>query len=41
MTRVIIVRHGQSTYNIVRRIQGRTDASRLTEKGCNDAAKVG
>ncbi len=41
MTRVIIVRHGQSTYNIVRRIQGRTDASELTEKGCNDAAKVG
>lgn len=41
MTRVIIVRHGQSTYNTVRRIQGRTDASRLTEKGCNDAAKVG
>ena len=41
MTRVFIVRHGQSTYNIVRRIQGRTDVSRLTEKGCNDAIKVG
>ncbi|MFY7886972.1 MAG: histidine phosphatase family protein, partial [Dolichospermum sp.] len=27
MTRVIIVRHGQSTYNIEKRIQGRTDAS--------------
>ncbi|MDB9447364.1 histidine phosphatase family protein [Anabaena sp. CS-542/02] len=41
MTRVIIVRHGQSSYNIERRIQGRTDVSRLTEKGCADASKVG
>ncbi|HLO87143.1 MAG TPA: histidine phosphatase family protein [Nostocaceae cyanobacterium] len=41
MTRVIIVRHGQSTYNIERRIQGRTDASTLTEKGSQDAIKVG
>ncbi|MBD2447608.1 histidine phosphatase family protein [Nostoc sp. FACHB-152] len=41
MTRVIIVRHGQSSYNAERRIQGRTDASRLTEKGRNDASKVG
>ncbi len=41
MTRVIIVRHGQSSYNTERRIQGRTDVSRLTEKGCADASKVG
>ena len=41
MTRVIIVRHGQSTYNIVRRIQGLLDESELTEKGRNDAVKVG
>ncbi|MDZ7963002.1 MAG: histidine phosphatase family protein [Aulosira sp. DedQUE10] len=41
MTRVIIVRHGQSTYNTEKRIQGRTDVSRLTEKGQNDASKVG
>jgi broad specificity phosphatase PhoE len=41
MTRVIIVRHGQSTYNIEKRIQGRTDASRLTEKGQADAIQVG
>ncbi|MBD2386579.1 histidine phosphatase family protein [Cylindrospermum sp. FACHB-282] len=41
MTRVIIVRHGQSTYNTEKRIQGRTDVSSLTEKGCNDARKVG
>ncbi|MEA5582638.1 histidine phosphatase family protein [Nodularia harveyana UHCC-0300] len=41
MTRVIIVRHGESSYNTERRIQGRTDVSRLTEKGCADASKVG
>lgn len=41
MTRVIIVRHGQSTYNIERRIQGRTDASTLTDKGRSDAGKAG
>ncbi|NET72886.1 MAG: histidine phosphatase family protein [Sphaerospermopsis sp. SIO1G2] len=41
MTRVIIVRHGQSTYNIERRIQGRTDASSLTEQGQSDATKTG
>ncbi|MDZ8050753.1 MAG: histidine phosphatase family protein [Aulosira sp. ZfuVER01] len=41
MTRVIIVRHGQSSYNTEKRIQGRTDVSRLTEKGQNDATKVG
>jgi broad specificity phosphatase PhoE len=41
MTRVIIVRHGQSGYNTERRIQGRTDASTLTEKGRNDANKAG
>jgi len=41
MTCVIIVRHGQSGYNTERRIQGRTDASTLTEKGRNDASIVG
>jgi len=41
LTRVIIVRHGQSTYNIVRRIQGLLDESELTQKGRNDAVKVG
>lgn len=40
-TRVIIVRHGQSSYNTERRIQGRSDASTLTEKGRGDALKVG
>lgn len=41
MTRVIIVRHGQSNYNTEKRIQGRSNKSELTEKGRNDAAKVG
>ncbi|AKG20463.1 histidine phosphatase family protein [Calothrix sp. 336/3] len=41
MTRVIIVRHGESTYNTEKRIQGRSDASRLTEKGREDASLVG
>lgn len=41
MTRVIIVRHGQSSYNTEKRIQGRSDASKLTEKGRNDSSKVG
>ncbi|BAZ42472.1 phosphoglycerate mutase [Calothrix sp. NIES-4101] len=41
MTRVIIVRHGQSNYNTEKRIQGRSNASQLTEKGRHDAAKVG
>lgn len=40
-TRVIIVRHGQSSYNTEKRIQGRSDVSTLTEKGQNDARKVG
>ncbi len=41
MTRVIIVRHGQSSYNTEKRIQGRTDVSTLTDKGQKDAIKVG
>jgi probable phosphoglycerate mutase len=40
-TRVILVRHGQSTYNAQHRIQGRLDDSVLTEKGCNAAYQVG
>lgn len=41
MTRVIIVRHGQSTYNAQRRIQGRTNSSTLTDKGRSEAIQVG
>lgn len=40
-TRVIIVRHGQSSYNAEKRIQGRCDESVVTEKGIEDAQKVG
>lgn len=40
-TRVILVRHGQSTYNLQRRIQGRLDKSILTEAGRAAALQVG
>lgn len=40
-TRVIIVRHGQSSYNSQQLIQGRCDESVLTEKGTADARQVG
>lgn len=40
-TRVIIVRHGQSTYNAQKIIQGRCDESVLTERGIADAQQVG
>ncbi|NES74478.1 MULTISPECIES: histidine phosphatase family protein [Okeania] len=40
-TRVILVRHGQSTYNVERRIQGRLDVSILTDIGINAARQVG
>ena len=40
-TRVIIVRHGQSTYNAQKIIQGRCDKSVLTDKGVADARQVG
>lgn len=40
-TRVIIVRHGQSSYNAEQIIQGRCDESVLTEQGKADAQIVG
>ena len=40
IARVILVRHGQSTYNIERRIQGRLDKSVLTENGQATARQV-
>ena len=40
-TRVIIVRHGQSSFNAIQKIQGRSDLSVLTEQGHQDALKVG
>ena len=41
VTRVIIVRHGQSSYNAQKRIQGRSDESVVTEKGRQDAQALG
>lgn len=40
-TRVILVRHGQSTFNLKKRIQGQIDVSELTELGINQAQRVG
>ncbi|MFM2430506.1 MAG: hypothetical protein RLZZ511_1719 [Cyanobacteriota bacterium] len=41
-TRVIIVRHGESTYNVAKRVQGHLDdQSLLTEKGMAMAVQVG
>ncbi len=40
-TRVIILRHGQSTYNSQGRIQGRSDLSVLTDRGRADAELTG
>lgn len=40
-TRVILVRHGQSSYNALKMIQGRCDESVLTDKGIADAKIVG
>ena len=40
-TRVIIVRHGQSSYNAQKIIQGRCDKSVLTDKGVIDAQQLG
>jgi probable phosphoglycerate mutase len=40
-TRVIIVRHGESSFNVERRVQGHWDKSTLTEKGQEMALQVG
>jgi phosphoserine phosphatase len=41
-TRVIIVRHGESTYNVAKRVQGHIDdASQLTDKGLAMGTQVG
>ncbi len=40
-TRVIILRHGQSSYNSQGRIQGRCNDSTLTDKGMADAVTTG
>jgi phosphoserine phosphatase len=40
-TRVILVRHGISTYNVLKRVQGHCDESTLTEEGRMAAQSVG
>nr|WP_299411276.1 histidine phosphatase family protein [Acaryochloris sp. IP29b_bin.148] len=40
-TRVILVRHGESTFNVEGRVQGHLDKSTLTERGLADARQVG
>ncbi|MBE7380706.1 MAG: histidine phosphatase family protein [Leptolyngbya sp. SIO1E4] len=40
-TRVILVRHGQSTYNLKKLIQGQIDVSTLTDLGIAQAQQVG
>lgn len=40
-TRVILVRHGESTFNVEGRVQGHLDKSSLTEQGLADARRVG
>ncbi|MDB9529093.1 histidine phosphatase family protein [Oscillatoria sp. CS-180] len=40
-TRVILVRHGQSTYNLKKLIQGQLDLSVLTDFGIEQAKQVG
>ena len=40
-TRVILVRHGQSTFNLKKLIQGQIDVSELTELGIDQAKQVG
>ncbi|HEY9622175.1 MAG TPA: histidine phosphatase family protein, partial [Crinalium sp.] len=40
-TRVILVRHGISTYNVLKRVQGHCDESTLTDEGREAARKVG
>lgn len=40
-TRIILVRHGQSTFNAQKRFQGSCDDSTLTAKGHQDAYEVG
>jgi len=38
--RVILVRHGESTFNVEKRVQGRSDRSQLTPKGIEQAQAV-
>ena len=39
--RIVLVRHGLSSYNLEHRIQGRDDLSSLTPEGVDQARSVG
>ncbi|MEB3333334.1 MAG: histidine phosphatase family protein, partial [Synechococcaceae cyanobacterium] len=39
--RIVLVRHGRSSFNVERRIQGRDDLSTLTEEGARQARRTG
>ena len=39
--RILLVRHGLSSFNLEHRIQGRDDLSALTEEGLQQAAATG
>ncbi len=39
--RLLLIRHGLSSYNCENRIQGRNDLSKLTEEGLEQARKIG
>lgn len=40
-TRIILVRHGESSFNVERRVQGHWDKSTLTDRGRETATQVG
>ena len=40
-TRILLVRHGLSSFNQEGRIQGREDASQLSDAGCEQAERLG
>ena len=41
MTELLLVRHGESTWNLIGRVQGQTAAPELTERGRRQAAQAG
>jgi probable phosphoglycerate mutase len=41
MTELLLVRHGESTWNLVGRVQGQTASPELTERGRRQAADAG
>ena len=41
MTRIVLVRHGQSTWNLEHRVQGQTMEVPLTRRGHRQAGEAG